>query len=161
MVDVKEVYVVTSGEYSDYGISSVWLTIEEAQIAAESYGRVEVWPVGENRRSRGTFSKSCDIDYVTGKDIYEQSDDSAEIATDERVSVLYWPNDTRSNRVGIRVHAVTQERADKIYGEVRFRVLADIATGLPPELIADSKYTGQYPNPWVPTDRVVRSSSGE
>lgn len=159
--EITEVYIVTSGEYSDYGISSVYLTIEEAQADAGEWGRVEVWPIGENLRSRGTFHRSVQIDYTTGTESDVHASDAAYLATDERVSVLYWPNGPRIylNQLGIRVHAETQERADKIYGEVRFRVLADIAAGLPPELIADQKYAGTSHEPWVPTDRVTKASA--
>ena len=55
MAEPTQVYVVTSGEYSDYRIDSVWLTLEEAQAESGEYRRVEVWPIGRNQRTIGTF----------------------------------------------------------------------------------------------------------
>ncbi len=43
MNDMSSVYIVTSGEYSSYGISSVWSTREAAEEAARGYGTVEEW----------------------------------------------------------------------------------------------------------------------
>ncbi|MEV7827485.1 hypothetical protein [Microbacterium enclense] len=37
------VFIVTSGEYSSYGISSVWSTREAAEKAAAGWGEVEEW----------------------------------------------------------------------------------------------------------------------
>jgi hypothetical protein len=145
--EITQVYLVTSGSYSDYGISSVWLTVEEAQTAAAEYGRVEVWPIGEHKRTLGSFSRSVDIDAATGEVVGRESannwpdyDEST-----RRVAVLCWD---KNNRIGIRVTEPTQERADKVFGETKFRVFADIAQGLPKELIAESRYVN---GTWVST----------
>lgn len=133
-----QVYVVTSGEYSDYVIVSIWLTLDEATTAADDWGRVEVWPIGENQRSLGTFTHSVDLDGVTGEPLHpERTDDHPTVVGDERGEVIYWPG---RNTIGIRVHASTQERADKVFSEVKARVLADISTGLPVRAIADSEF---------------------
>lgn len=147
--EITQVYVVTYGCYSDYTIFSIWLTLEEAQAQVtgpdDGYGmRVEVWPIGENKRTLGTFSHSCDIDATTGETMTEYSDDSERIATG-RAEICSWPG---KNRLGIRVSADTQERADKVYSELRARVLANISTGLPPRTIATTEYVN---GTWVPT----------
>lgn len=154
----REVFIVTSGEYSDYGINSVWLTYEEAKAEAGDHAGVEVWPVGMNRRSRGTFSRSAQVDYVTGEVHEEAITDWAGIAEQEHVSVLVWPgtkNARYKDQLGIRVSCETEERTNKVYSEVRARVLAEISSGVLPELIADQAYVGGSNDPWRPTQRRI------
>lgn len=76
MSEAKQVYVVTSGEYSDYGIEVVFLTREEADLYVKNYGgpedgyypdlrRVEVFDVGLPLglvRSEIFFDKSCEFE---------------------------------------------------------------------------------------------------
>ena len=153
MSEQTQVFIVTSGSYSDYGIASVWLTLEEAQAEAADWGRVEVWPIGENERTLGSFSWSVDFDAVTGEPTSpEHFGDFADYDTETRVAVLCWE---RTNEIGIRVTQPTRERADKVFGETKFRVLADIAQGLPKELIAESIYDrGTWrPTRAAPTDQ--------
>ena len=44
---LNTVFVVTSGEYSDYSIDSVWPTREEANRRAATWGQVEEYPFGQ------------------------------------------------------------------------------------------------------------------
>jgi hypothetical protein len=149
-----QVYVVTSGCYSAYAIDSVWLTVEEAEVAASklepgycSDPTVEVWPVGEHKRTLGKFTRSGKFNADTGELIFEQADDSASLY-EESVELKFdraWKspdglNDT-PECVYIFASAPTRERADKVYSEVRARVLADISLGLPAEVIASKPVT--------------------
>lgn len=134
---MTQVYVVTSGEYSDYGINSIWLTREEAERKAGDWGRVEVWPIGENERTLGSFRHYADLDGATGEVLYEDVGDSAHLNTEPRRTVCCWEN---KNTIGIRVDQETRERADKVFTETKARVLTDITMGLPKEAIAQSIY---------------------
>jgi hypothetical protein len=139
MTTPTQVYVVTSGDYSDYAINSVWLTLEEAQAEAGDYGDVEVWPIGHNERTIGSFYRNADFDAVTGAVLgKESSDEHSSYPSERRVSILHWPG---TNKVGIRVTQDTRERCDKVYSEVRARMLADISTGVPPEVFATEIYS--------------------
>jgi hypothetical protein len=143
MNEITQVYVITSGEYSDYGINSVWLTLEEAKAAAGSDGTVEVWPIGENKRTLGSFSHSCQIDFLTGVQSEYSASDYPALPGQEEARVICWPGRSGKsveNKLGIRVTADTQERADKIFSEVKARVLTEISQGLPIEAIAGEKY---------------------
>jgi hypothetical protein len=82
-----------------------------------------------------------------------EASDGPEIPEQEHVSVVCWPDNRKmGDKLGIRVTAETQERADKVYSEVRARVLAEISTGLPMETIADRKHVN---GSWRPTQRVA------
>lgn len=147
--EIKQVYIVTHGEYSDYGISSVWLTLQDAQDAAGTHSSVEVYPVGANERTLGNFTRSAQVEYGTGK-VKESDAQNGPHLTEDQASVLCWPETMTSygGQLGIRITASTKERADKVFSEVKARVLADISLGLPMEVIADRKYG---PSGWVST----------
>lgn len=152
MADPTQVFIVTSGSYSDYGIDSVWLTLDEAKGAAtKAGGDVEVWPTGTNKRTLGSFYRGCRIDYPSGVVHDERGNDNGSIP-ERHAEVLMWPMATGAytNQLGINVIQETEERANKVFSEVRARVLAEISTGLPMEMIADKKFE----NGWVPTMRV-------
>lgn len=155
MDEITQVYVVTYGSYSDYGIGSIWLTLEEAE--AEKGERIEVWPIGTNQRTLGSFYRYGQVDILTHKVDDQMPFDSPDIPETEHVSVLIWPNDkgVSANKLGLRVTGSTQEQANKVYSEVRARVLAELSMGLPPESIADHKYDPSVPSRWVKTQRNV------
>lgn len=134
--DLRQVYVVTYGEYSDYGISSIWLTVEEAKADAGEHGRVEVWPIGENKRTMGEFSRSGRFDGQTGEALAEERCIEGPALPDQVHAEVLCSN--KSDELLVRVSADTQERADKVYSETRARVLAGISSGLPKEAIADT-----------------------
>lgn len=82
MISPTEVYIVTHGEYSDYGILAVFLdrTLAEEYIA-QNRGDIEVWQVGSQMLPAGfrcyavTMDEAGDTDGVTTVPIDEQRQD--------------------------------------------------------------------------------------
>jgi hypothetical protein len=138
----SQVFVVTYGEYSDYGISSIWLTLDEAKADAGDHGRVEVWPIGEAQRTLGTFSTTADV-APDGTVRNERTIDYADLLDEReaRADVLLG-----ASVLMIRVDQPTRERADKVFSEVKATVLGRISEGLPIEAIATHVRQGRE---WV------------
>ena len=154
MADVDQVFVVTSGCYSDYCILSVWLTRAEAEAAAgdddhDGYGtRVEVYGIGEGTRRLGSFHRYADVDPRTGAVTNETSGDGPSLE-DARAAVCWRPNGNGTGTLLIRVEQETQERADKVYSEVKAQVVAALDRGLSPRAIATTELVG---GAWRPID---------
>jgi hypothetical protein len=60
------VFIVTSGEYSDYGIESVWTTREAAEQHAGTWGSVEEWLLNTTAERSELFWRAW-IDPITGE----------------------------------------------------------------------------------------------
>lgn len=150
MAEPEQVFVVTSGCYSDYRIESVWLTLEEAQATAGEHDDVEVWPVGTRKRTLGGFYASGDINPTTGAVGREWTEEYAGYPPpkDRGARILAWPNRPGWEHISIRVTAETAERAGKVYTETKARVIAELSQGVPPEVIATDVYGAQD---WVKT----------
>lgn len=149
MSETTEVFIVTSGSYSDYEIDSVWLTEAEARRDCEGRGSdasVEVWPIGRNKRSRGDFTRAASIDPETGQVIESDDRESPHLGepTSDRQRVTIWlwdetwaPYTSCDEHLHITVGSDSRERCDKVFTETLARVRADISTGLPKTVIAD------------------------
>lgn len=149
MSEPTQVFIVTSGEYSDYQINSAHLTAEEARAAAGEWGRIEVYPLGDNEQTLGTFSYWASIDPATMEVALEGDQPSVwpDYEPESRVEVLYWLNGGGSG-LALVVTEPTRERAAKVYSEAKARVLNDLTLGLGPEDIADRIYDrGWQDNP--------------
>jgi hypothetical protein len=160
VTEPTQVFIVTSGCYSDYSIESVYFTLEQAEAAIApranesewSRPTIEVWPVGDNERTLGTFSRSVDLWATSGEVAGPELTYSDEGWPPEKsTQVLCWGAD--SDRIGIRVVQDSAERADKVYGELKFRVTAQIAEGLPPFAIADQTMSRGGWRPIRPEER--------
>lgn len=132
MAEVTQVFVVTSGAYSDYQIESVWLTREEAELHCASTfgGQVEVWPIGDGPRTVGTFQRLATLDDKTGATIRESVADHADIEYRPRVWIT-----GDADTYTVNVTADTRERCDKVFGEVVAEVRALISMGMPAEVV--------------------------
>jgi hypothetical protein len=131
-----QVFIVTSGSYSDYRIDSVWLTREEAEAHAQG-GGVEVYAIGNGQRTLGGFSRGIDLDGTTGRRMGKSFGLEGPDLEEARAEIICWHGQTK---IGIRVHQETAERADKVLSETIAFVKAQIDLGLTPRQITSSEY---------------------
>jgi hypothetical protein len=133
----KEVYVVTKGQYSDYGILGVYLDRTLAdEFAAQRHADVEVWPLGALDLPRGHRRYSVIMDgegstAVYGVNEVDSSDEGADenlTETDDTGPKNEWGYSTRYVYTGYRRFYVTTDMGEqgalKIANERRAQLIA-------------------------------------
>lgn len=141
------IFIVTQGQYSDYRIESVWLTQAEAEVARDlcddedwNAARIEVWPIGEEKRTLGFFYRAIELNAWTGEVLDERQASDRELTKETETSIRWEPDGTPS-RLIVQVSANTLRRCNKRFSELRAQVLAHISSGLPSTLIANEFYS--------------------
>jgi hypothetical protein len=81
------VFIVTSGEYSDYGIHSVWSTREAAEAAASGWGEVEEW-ILDTEPDGGEIQWHAWVDGITGE---MRVADKPDVTNNPSPTVVYPP----------------------------------------------------------------------
>lgn len=124
---LEEVFIVTEGEYSDYGIVAVFLTREEAEdflySAHKRVANIETWKIGlpkDGSMYRTVYNVFLDL--VTGDELTAHRHESIELRPENWSYV--WRNRSDKPYVGAR-SLVSFDHALKLAAEGRQRVLRD------------------------------------
>lgn len=132
-----EVFVVTKGEYSDYGICGVFLDRALAdEFAAQRHADVETWPLGALDLPRGHRCYRVCMDAEGNTDLYgvdeiactDMGEDDSLCEGDENGPKNEWGGHKRWLYTGLRRMYVTtdmgEQGAIKIANERRIQLLA-------------------------------------
>ena len=148
---MEKIYIVTSGEYSDYQINAVFSTGEKAEEYVDAYGsdyRIEEYPVDdtpvENKESIWLVS----IDWKTGEALSANPENYDSYYTDKVDTVQY--QDTGFYKyLNFVLESDSMERVKKVASERFMQVKALHAVKFPllmKECVIEDGYIGKiYP----------------
>ena len=115
MSDERIAYVVTSGEYSDYGISAVFDNLEAAKTYAKHWGRIEQYSLNSTQPVERSYWEACITDGFTPG--WEPKDVSKHTTNDWVETKSYYPYAWVHGQSGgyiARAVALTKPKAEKI-----------------------------------------------
>ena len=131
MSDMTDIYIVTSGEYSDYCIEAVFSTKEKAdaflvdRYGAEQYGRYEVWEIDAEWEPYVDYLNMTVTVYPNGE--IEERESAGKSATAPACeSRKPWRREWGRPSVGANVWGRDLARVRKRYSELRAQAQAEM-----------------------------------
>lgn len=148
---MEKVYIVTSGDYSDYHIDAVFSTIEKAKEYVDAHGsdyRVEEYPVDDTPVEKKESIWLVSIDWKTGEALSANPVNYDSYYTDKVDTVQY--KDTGFNKyLNFVLESNSMERVKKVASERFMQVKALHAVKFPllmKECVIECNYIGKiYP----------------
>ena len=125
-MESNKVYIVTSGEYSDYAIEAVFSTIEKAKEYVDAHGsdyRVEEYPVDDTPVEKKESIWLVSIDWKTGEALSANPVNYDSYYTDKVDTVQY--QDSGFNKyLNFVLESDSMERVKKVASERFMQVMA-------------------------------------
>ena len=129
---MEKVYIVTSGDYSDYHIAAVFSTREKAEEYVDAHGsdyRVEEYPVDDAEVKKNESIWLVSVNWKTGKVISANPENLSEYYADKEGTVQYQRG--YDNYLDFVLKADSMARAKKVASERFMQVKALHAVKFP------------------------------
>ena len=129
---MEQVYIVTSGEYSDYTIEAVFSTRKKAEEYVDAHGsdyRVEEYPVDDAEVKKNESIWLVSVNWKTGEVISANPEDFDEYYADKEGTVQY--KKSWDEYLDIVLMSDSMERAKKVAAERFMQVKALHAVKFP------------------------------